>query len=70
MCVVGGKLYYAAKGDLRLVLRSRSAIERALRECHDDPGNGGHKGVTVTLKKIEITYYWATMTKDVKHWVS
>ena len=70
MCVAGGKLYFTAKGGLRLVLRSRSEIEAVLRECHDDPGNGGHKGVTVTLKKIEMTYYWATMTKDVKDWVS
>ena len=70
MCVAGGKLYFATKGSLRLVLRSRSEIEAALRECHDDPGMGGHKGVTVTLKKIDMSYYWATMTKDVKDWVS
>ena len=51
MCVAGGKLCFVAKGGLRLVLRSHADIEAALRECHDDPGNGGHRGVTVTLKK-------------------
>ena len=51
MCVAGGKLCFVAKGRLRLVLRSRTEIEAALRECHDDPGNGGHRGVTVTLQK-------------------
>lgn len=52
------------------MLRSRTEIEAALRECHDDPGNGGHRGVTVTLKKLEVTYYWTTMAKDVIYWVS
>ena len=51
------------------MLRSRAEIEAALRECHDDPGNGGHRGVTVTLKKLEVTYYWTTMAKDVICWV-
>ena len=70
MCVAGGKLCFVAKGGLRLVLRSRTEIEAALRDCHDDPGNGGHRGVTVTLKKLEVTYYWTTMAKDVIYWVS
>ena len=47
-----GKLCFVAKGGLRLVLRSRTEIEAALRECHDDPGTGGHRGVAVTLKKL------------------
>ena len=66
----GGKLCFVANGGLRLVLRSRAEIEAALRECHDDPGNGGHRGVTVTLKKLEVTNYWTTMAKDVIYWVS
>ena len=65
MCVAGGKLYFVVKGGVRLV-----EIEAALRECYDDPGNGGHWGVTVTLKTIEITYYWAVVTRDVRDWVS
>ena len=51
------------------MLRSRAEIEAALRECHD-PGNGGHRGVAVTLKKLDVTYYWTTMAKDVICWVS
>ena len=47
---VGDKLCYVVKGKLRLVLRNRSDIEAALTECHDNQGNGGHRGVTVTLK--------------------
>ena len=52
------------------MLHSRAEIEAALRECHDDPGNGGHRGVMVTLKKLDVTYYWTTMAKDVICWVS
>ena len=70
MCVAGGKLCFVAKGGLRLVLCSCAEIKAALRERHDDPGNGGHRGVTVTLKKLEVTYYWTTMAKDVIYWVS
>ena len=55
MCVAGGKLCFVAKGGLRLVLRSRTEIEAALRECHDDPGTGGHRGVTVTNWRSRTT---------------
>ena len=40
-----GKLCFVAKGGLRLVLRSRTEIEAALRECHDDPGTTMAKDV-------------------------
>ena len=69
VCIVGDKLCYEVKGMLRLVLRNRSDIEAALTECHDSEGNGGHRGVTVTLKKLDVTYYWGTMAADVREWV-
>ena len=69
VCIVGDKLCHRVKGELRLVLRNRSDIDAALTECHDNRGSGGHRGVTVTLKKLAVTYYWGTMVADVKEWV-
>ena len=67
---VGDDLYYKGRGGLRLVLKTRHEIEQALKECHDDPGSGGHRGMTITRLKVEETYYWKSMTVDVRDWVS
>ena len=53
----------------RVALETRSEVEAALKECHDDAGSGGHRGVTITLRKLEMSYYWKTMTADVRNWV-
>ena len=52
-----------------VALETRSEVEAALRECHDDSGSGGHRGVTITLRKLEMSYYWKTTTADVRNWV-
>ena len=69
VCVLGDMLYHIYKDNLCLVLKTRSEIESALRECHDDR-SGGHRGVLITRKKLMMSYYWKTMTDDVKSWVS
>ena len=66
----GRDLYYKAKEGSRLVLRNRREIECALKECHDAPGSGGHKGVNITLRKVEETYHWKALTVDVRNWVT
>ena len=67
---VGDDLYYKGRRGLRLVLKTRRDIEQALKECHDDPGSGGHRGMTITRLKVEDTYYWKSMTVDMRDWVS
>ncbi len=68
----GRDLYYKGKegSGPRLVLRNRTEIECALKECHDAPGSGGHKGVNITLRKVEETYHWKALTLDVRDWVT
>ena len=57
------------KASPRVALETRSEVEAALKECHDDAGSGGHRGVTITLRKLQMSYYWKTMTADVRNWV-
>ena len=57
-------LYYKGRRGLRLVLKTRREIEQALKECHDDPGRGGHRGMTITRLKVEVSYYWKSMRVD------
>lgn len=54
----------------RLVITSAEERDEILRECHENPGSGGHQGQKRTLAKVEASYYWCTITQDVSHWVS
>ena len=63
------KLHYRHKGNLRLVLFSKDEVAQVLRECHDNPGTGGHPGVRRTTEKVMKSYHWQTLWSDVKKWV-
>lgn len=66
----GNTLYYIAKGRKQLVCRSQEKKMSALQECHFNPQTGRHRGRNITLKNLEESYYWSTMTKDVEKYVS
>ena len=51
----------------RLVL-PRKLQEEVLRELHGDRMSG-HLGVTKTLAKVKMRYYWPGMTADVRSFI-
>ncbi|KAM3873438.1 glyceraldehyde-3-phosphate dehydrogenase 2 [Diretmus argenteus] len=42
--------------------------ERVLKECHDNPGSGGHHGKRRTWEKVTSAYYWQTVKDDIDKW--
>ncbi|XP_004586344.2 gypsy retrotransposon integrase-like protein 1 [Ochotona princeps] len=64
------KLFYVGKDrkQNRLVIVSEEEKKKVLRECHEnDPGP--HHGISRTLTLVESSYYWTSVTNDVKQWV-
>ena len=51
----------------RLALKTRMEVDAVLKKSHNDSGSGGHRGVTIMLKKLEMSCYWKMMTADVKN---
>lgn len=49
---------------------SEAQKEAVLQECHSDPGSGKHNGIRSTRNTVVSTYYWSTITEDVKDWVN
>ncbi|OIC27728.1 hypothetical protein A7M48_19275 [Acinetobacter baumannii] len=44
-------------------------IKAILSKYHDDPSEGGHSGISRTLRKIKNYYYWPQMTKAISKYV-
>ena len=67
--------HYQVKHDMlfwknRLVIPQQpELIKRILTEFHSST-LGGHAGVTRTKARIATQFFWATMTKDIKEFVS
>ncbi|XP_004477262.1 gypsy retrotransposon integrase-like protein 1 [Dasypus novemcinctus] len=64
------KLFYVGKDrkQNRLVIVSEEDKKKVLRECHEND-TGAHHGISRTLTLVESSYYWTSVTNDVKQWV-
>lgn len=64
------KLFYVGKDrkQNRLVIVSEEEKRKVLRECHEND-TGPHHGISRTLTLVESSYYWTSVTNDVKQWV-
>ncbi|XP_023403718.1 gypsy retrotransposon integrase-like protein 1 isoform X2 [Loxodonta africana] len=64
------KLFYVGKDrkQNRLVIVSEEEKKKVLRECHEND-TGSHHGISRTLTLVESSYYWTSVTNDVKQWV-
>ncbi|XP_006872375.1 PREDICTED: gypsy retrotransposon integrase-like protein 1 [Chrysochloris asiatica] len=64
------KLFYVGKDrqQNRLVIVSEEEKKKVLRECHEND-TGTHHGISRTLTLVESSYYWTSVTNDVKQWV-
>ncbi|XP_003788979.1 gypsy retrotransposon integrase-like protein 1 [Otolemur garnettii] len=64
------KLFYVGKDrkQNRLVIVSEEEKKKVLRECHENDA-GAHHGISRTLTLVESSYYWTSVTNDVKQWV-
>ncbi|XP_038614916.1 gypsy retrotransposon integrase-like protein 1 [Tachyglossus aculeatus] len=65
------RLFYIGKDrkQNRLVIVSEEEKRKVLRECHEND-TGAHHGISRTLTLVESSYYWTSVTNDVKQWVS
>lgn len=65
----GKKLFYVGKDrkQNRLVIVSEEEKKKVLRECHEND-TGAHHGISRTLTLVESSYYWTSVTNDVKQW--
>ncbi|XP_055285784.1 gypsy retrotransposon integrase-like protein 1 isoform X2 [Moschus berezovskii] len=64
------KLFYVGKDRKqdRLVVVSEEEKKKVLRQCHEND-TGAHHGISRTLTLVESSYYWTSVTNDVKQWV-
>ncbi|XP_006900742.1 PREDICTED: gypsy retrotransposon integrase-like protein 1 [Elephantulus edwardii] len=64
------RLFYVGKDrkQSRLVIASEEEKKKVLRECHEND-TGTHHGISRTLTLVESSYYWTSVTNDVKQWV-
>lgn len=64
------KLFYVGKDRKQDRLGScfREEEKKVLRECHEND-SGAHHGISRTLTLVESSYYWTSVTNDVKQWV-
>jgi transposase InsO family protein len=56
------------RGRVYIPTGNRLARE-LLRSCHDAPLSG-HQGVTKTIKRLAISYFWNSLAKDVREYVA
>ncbi|XP_054040967.1 gypsy retrotransposon integrase-like protein 1 isoform X1 [Rissa tridactyla] len=64
------KLFYVGKDrkQMRLVIVSDEEKKKVLEKCHENAA-GTHHGISRTLTLVESSYYWTSVTNDVKQWV-
>ncbi|XP_065717551.1 gypsy retrotransposon integrase-like protein 1 isoform X1 [Patagioenas fasciata] len=64
------KLFYIGKDrkQMRLVIVSDEEKKKVLEKCHENAA-GTHHGISRTLTLVESSYYWTSITNDVKQWV-
>ncbi|XP_025059084.1 gypsy retrotransposon integrase-like protein 1 isoform X2 [Alligator sinensis] len=64
------KLFYVGKDrkQMRLVIFSDEEKKKVLEKCHANTA-GTHHGISRTLTLVESSYYWTSVTNDVKQWV-
>ncbi|KAH1169354.1 hypothetical protein KIL84_013944 [Mauremys mutica] len=64
------KLFYVGKDrkQMRLVIVSDEEKKRVLHKCHESAA-GAHHGISRTLTLVESSYYWTSITNDVKQWI-
>src|SRR4051794_1343448 len=66
--VVDGNGIYRLNGKV-VVPVDKALRERVIKMHHDLP-SAGHRGITKTLKLVERSFWWPTLTKDVTQYVS
>ncbi|XP_029428483.1 gypsy retrotransposon integrase-like protein 1 [Rhinatrema bivittatum] len=64
------KLFYVGKDrkQMRLVIVTEEEKKKVLAECHENE-TGVHHGISRTLTLVESSFYWTSVTNDVKEWV-
>lgn len=53
---------------MRLVIFSDEEKKKVLEKYHANTA-GTHHGISRTLTLVESSYYWTSVTNDVKQWV-
>lgn len=56
----GSRIYLGSQGDLRA---------KIMEKIHSSP-EGGHSGVTASIRKAEVICYWPTLRKDLTEWIA
>nr|XP_033785070.1 gypsy retrotransposon integrase-like protein 1 isoform X2 [Geotrypetes seraphini] len=64
------KLFYVGKDrkQMRLVIVTEEEKKKVLAKCHENE-TGVHHGISRTLTLVESSFYWTSVTNDVKEWV-
>ena len=47
----------------------QSLVKSVLQEYHDSPLAGGHLGISRTIDKVRVKFYWPNMYSDIVNWV-
>ncbi|XP_034072302.1 uncharacterized protein LOC117546251 isoform X1 [Gymnodraco acuticeps] len=66
-CIKGDSLHTERGNRLCLVLRSRTKVEQALLDFHDELN---HLNVNKCLRLLNERYFWKTMRPDVVQWIN
>ncbi|XP_044023662.1 uncharacterized protein LOC122862315 isoform X2 [Siniperca chuatsi] len=65
--LIDGVLMYTRVSPPLRVPRSREEVNSILQQVHD---NQGHYGQGICQREITKHFYWASMTRDLAHWIS
>ncbi|KHJ76895.1 integrase core domain protein, partial [Oesophagostomum dentatum] len=68
-CLIEKTLYYDDGKTYRLVIPSAELQEKITKHHHDNPFDGGHLGITKTIRKIRDKFYWRGMNESITNYV-
>ena len=64
-----GILFHVSNNGVERIVVPQVAKDEVLSEMHGSPFTG-HLGISKTHARINKTYYWRNMSKDIAHWVN
>jgi hypothetical protein len=67
--VENGVLYKLRNGARRRVCETQEQVIEALRASHEATSSSNHHGLVRTQMRVSQSYYWYTITRDVKQFV-